>query len=379
MTNHYFLGGTSAAGFQTRFQEVIREPGYFTYILKGGPGTGKSTLMKRLASYFSEGTIDAYRCSSDLHSLDAVVLHEKKVIIVDGTAPHIFQPEVPGVAQTLVDLGAHWDQTKLVQEEMGIRRCLQENARYHRRARSFVTALTAVKGSIYEQAFDRLQHQALARAFPDLLDTLLKEVPGEASGKASGKIGTVSYRQLSAITTEGYYSQKPPKGTRQFWIYDPWYGAGIQILTQLREAVSALGYDVQISDCVLFPTHQLEHLSIPSLNCRFSLISSMDQLTAAASENPPVQDERPVSEASVSKNKNSGPPLDCRKFYDLGEEESALWRAAALAISLEKEAADSIRKALEIHDQLEAFYIGALDFEALDGVAEKLIHEIRRR
>lgn len=44
----YFLGGTSPSGFQSKFLEQIKAPGFYTYILKGGPGTGKSTLMKKL-------------------------------------------------------------------------------------------------------------------------------------------------------------------------------------------------------------------------------------------------------------------------------------------------------------------------------------------
>ena len=43
----YFLGGTSPSGFQSKFLEQIKAPGFYTYILKGGPGTGKSTLMKK--------------------------------------------------------------------------------------------------------------------------------------------------------------------------------------------------------------------------------------------------------------------------------------------------------------------------------------------
>ena len=51
-TKVYFLGGTSPTGFRSKFIEQIKKPGYYTYILKGGPGTGKSTLMKKVAEAF---------------------------------------------------------------------------------------------------------------------------------------------------------------------------------------------------------------------------------------------------------------------------------------------------------------------------------------
>ena len=52
MQNTYFLGGASPEGFATSFYAAHRE--YFGYFLKGGPGTGKSTLMKRIAAAFPE-------------------------------------------------------------------------------------------------------------------------------------------------------------------------------------------------------------------------------------------------------------------------------------------------------------------------------------
>ena len=64
----YFLGANSPGGFYSLYDQLI-DPAEAdaVFILKGGPGCGKSTLMKRL---------------------DAILLPEKKTAIVDGTAPH---------------------------------------------------------------------------------------------------------------------------------------------------------------------------------------------------------------------------------------------------------------------------------------------------
>ena len=50
MNNTFFLGSSGPSGFKTDFGKIINKPEYYTYILKGGPGTGKSTLMKKIAS-----------------------------------------------------------------------------------------------------------------------------------------------------------------------------------------------------------------------------------------------------------------------------------------------------------------------------------------
>lgn len=86
----FFLGeGSIYGGYDTAFPQEMEKQGIFTYILKGGPGCGKSTLMRQIAEVFCDREpVERYFCSSDPHSLDAVVLTKSKVAIVDGTAPH---------------------------------------------------------------------------------------------------------------------------------------------------------------------------------------------------------------------------------------------------------------------------------------------------
>ena len=49
----FFLGSNTARGFRSYFEQLLGpNSGYRLFILKGGPGTGKSSLMKKLASAF---------------------------------------------------------------------------------------------------------------------------------------------------------------------------------------------------------------------------------------------------------------------------------------------------------------------------------------
>lgn len=87
----YFLGANSPAGFYSLYDQLI-DPAEAdaVFILKGGPGCGKSTLMKRVAAAAEERglQVEYIRCSGAPDSLDAILLPEKKTAIVDGTAPH---------------------------------------------------------------------------------------------------------------------------------------------------------------------------------------------------------------------------------------------------------------------------------------------------
>ena len=70
----FFLGCPTQDGFVTNIHSLIASEGYFTYIIKGGPGTGKSSLMKLSASSLKElDKPELYFCSSDPGSLDAVI------------------------------------------------------------------------------------------------------------------------------------------------------------------------------------------------------------------------------------------------------------------------------------------------------------------
>ena len=87
----YFLGANAPTGFYSLYPELIRpERARAVYILKGGPGCGKSSLMRRVAQAMEEkgASVEYIACSGDPDSLDAVVFPALNTAIVDGTAPH---------------------------------------------------------------------------------------------------------------------------------------------------------------------------------------------------------------------------------------------------------------------------------------------------
>ena len=86
----YFLGANSPSGFYSLYDQLISpEEARAVYILKGGPGCGKSTLMRKIAARAEESGLETeyILCSGDPDSLDAVLLPELGVALVDGTAP----------------------------------------------------------------------------------------------------------------------------------------------------------------------------------------------------------------------------------------------------------------------------------------------------
>ena len=87
----YFLGANCGSGFYSLYGQLIDlETARRVYILKGGPGCGKSTLMKMVGKTLEEAGARAeyILCSGDPDSLDGVVFPELGAALVDGTAPH---------------------------------------------------------------------------------------------------------------------------------------------------------------------------------------------------------------------------------------------------------------------------------------------------
>ena len=72
----YFLGANAPSGFYSLYSHLLPpEQARGIYILKGGPGCGKSTLMRKVAQLVSQQgeAVEYILCSGDPGSLDAVI------------------------------------------------------------------------------------------------------------------------------------------------------------------------------------------------------------------------------------------------------------------------------------------------------------------
>ena len=111
-TTHFFLGANSGRGFQNLFGEFCApENHYDLLVLKGGPGAGKSTMMRRIGQAMEEHgeQVEYLYCSGDPKSLDGVHIPRIRTAVVDGTSPHVIEPQYPAAADRYVNLGEFYD------------------------------------------------------------------------------------------------------------------------------------------------------------------------------------------------------------------------------------------------------------------------------
>lgn len=87
----FYLGANAPSGFYSLYDQLIDpDQAQDVMILKGGPGCGKSSLMRKVGTAMEEQclAVEYIQCSGDPDSLDAVIIPTLATAIVDGTAPH---------------------------------------------------------------------------------------------------------------------------------------------------------------------------------------------------------------------------------------------------------------------------------------------------
>lgn len=110
-----FAASNSAKGFRSYYGDIFDGKRFERlYIIKGGPGTGKSSFMRSVARYAEEKgySVERYMCSSDPESVDGAIIGGR-VAMIDGTAPHTADTEVAGARDEIINLGEFWDSEAL--------------------------------------------------------------------------------------------------------------------------------------------------------------------------------------------------------------------------------------------------------------------------
>lgn len=354
MSEVYFLGAMTSNGFSTEFGKVIAEDGMFTYILKGGAGTGKSSLMKKAANYFEKTQhVERYYCSSDPASLDAVVFKGSKAAIVDGTSPHVFDPLIPGVNQKIINLGDYWNEELLKENGAMISEVTAANKSMLARAKRFTGAVSNIYSDTYQIGSDCISAEKL--------DSFIERFKKKILGRKGSGTGAKKFRQLTALTEYGIYSLTETLNDYfdVYYMADDYYAVSNYLISVLADEAAVRDYDVIICPCQMFNNTAYEHMLIPELGIALINGSSVTDFDTT-----------------------TGKHLNLTRFYDkklISERRVRLKMNKAACKDLTEEAVRTIKTAKEIHDEIEKYYISAMDFDKLNSAADKIIREIESR
>ena len=353
----FFLGANTPGGFYSLFDELYDPAaGWRLYIIKGGPGTGKSTLMKRVAARADREGLYCERifCSSDPRSLDGVIIPSLRVSVADGTAPHVLEPKYPGVSETILDLGRYRNDDRLRENAGEILRLTDENKKKHAECAGFLNAAASAGKDMMKLAAGALDLEKLESFISHLCERIF--------GAQSGGKGSVRRRFLSAVTPEGvtvFYGTAEALAERMVVLEDDiGFGAGVITDAVCAYAASA-GYTVIKCLCPLSPDAGCDHLLIPEL--------SLGVFTSNRFHPFRYEGVRSVQ---------------CARFFsknELHSHKNRLSFTRKAQNEMVAEAVSRLKDAKRLHDELEAYYIDAMDFDAVSEAAQKLTASIFER
>lgn len=348
----FFLGANSPAGFYSLYDQMLpaREARRI-FLLKGGAGCGKSTLMKRVSAALEEKgePVEYIHCSGDPDSLDAVVFPRLKAAIVDATAPHVVEPKLPGVVESYVNLGRFYDHAALANKRKEIAAATKGYQSHYKRAyRCFTAAAQLCEDNRSLLLTPALEAKELKRA---------RGILSREAKKTGQQPGQAVQRFLGAISCQGpscLFETADALCHRVYELRDN-YGLGAGMLTTLAAGCMSAGYDVILCPSPLFPD-RAEHLLVPDLSLAF--------VTSTSALPYPGKPYRRIRMDAMADTEQ------LRKY------KSRLKFARKVQSALLDEGIGSLAQAKAEHDELEKLYNPHVDFEGVYAQAEEITKEL---
>jgi len=258
---NYFAGGNTARGFHSLYDSNLQGLNRL-FILKGGPGTGKSSLMKKIGHDWLEKGFDIefLHCSSDSQSIDGVIIPKLKAGIVDGTAPHVIEPKAPGAVEEYVNLGDAWDSGKLQAHKKEIVQLTGQISGAFNMAYSLFAEALRIHDEWEEFYIENMDFQKANQFTREWIEKLFGERQGTGKGRvhdrflgAATPIGAVDYVPNLTETVEKRYFIKGRPGSGKS-----------TMLKKLAAEAHSRGFDVEVYHCGFDP-HSLDMVIVREL------------------------------------------------------------------------------------------------------------------
>ncbi|MDD2362315.1 MAG: hypothetical protein PHH84_05085 [Oscillospiraceae bacterium] len=264
----FFIGVNSSGGF-TGFTDDLYEieEGWKAFLIKGGPGSGKSELLKRVYRHVTAYGQEAYAfiCALNPNSFDGLVFPDIKVCVLDANAPHVIEPKCWGAVEQIVNLSTCINPTFIRERRAEI---IEANRTYNildKRYRKFIGAAANLLGDSRRIAFECTDTTKIQRN--------AARIAAREFGPRSELQGKESRRFISAVTSEGLMTFQETIQSMCPRIYSVEDEQGVSsrlLIDELRKRALDNGHDVISCYCPLFPKEKPEHLLIPEIGIGFT-------------------------------------------------------------------------------------------------------------
>jgi len=341
---NYFLGANSPEGFASLYEGFSGWPMDRLFILKGGPGCGKSTFMRRIAraAHVAGCSAELVTCSGDPGSLDAVYLPEPRVGFVDGTSPHVVEPRLPGAVESYVNLGAFYDADALSERRETIARLTDAYKAEYARAYALIAGAEAVRRTAPAPVTPEDSARALRRA---------QGIAARELGRTAQKGGPARRVFLSALTCRGpvVFWDTVSALAGRVYVLENEFGLAPAAAELIASCAERKGYETIRCQDPAAPEKTL-HVILPELS--LAVVSE-----AKDAPYPGEVFRRLRLDAIPDRARVAAVRRDARA-------------AAKLGAALDSAAVGALADAKALHDELEAVYNPHVDFDGVLSLAD---------
>lgn len=349
-----FLASNTMDGFVSHFDDFHNSRnGWYNYIIKGGPGTGKSTAMKNIAKKLDSlgENVIVGPCSSDPDSLDAVILPKHKIIVTDGTAPHVLEPKFVGACDKIVNFGDAFNFDKLYNDRHKIIEISDKISTLYSRIYKY----TKVLGTLYSD-IEKLSEKSVdyCGAKNQAMKLCKKYIP------LNDKKGTSQGCFLSALTHKGYitfFGTVEKSADKVIALCDEYGVVSDIFINEIIKSLNKSGYDYYVAYNPLKP-QKAEHIIVPQLKLAFVTKSRLFDYDLPCKK---IHLKRFIDLSVLSENKEK-----------INFNRHAISKITEKTVFIMKEAKKE-------HDSLESLYSPAVDFSKIDKITEDTFKSIKKR
>ena len=288
MQEKYFAASNSADGFKNYFGDIFKRAD-FIYIIKGGPGTGKSSFMLKQAQMSEERgeRVEYYYCSSDPTSIDGIFVRgkDRTVAIIDGTSPHVSEPKYPGAYDEIINLGEFWNRELLIKQKNEIVALSDRKSAEYKNAYTFLRSvgnLCAVNDSLVSEA---VEFEKMSAA----VSRILSHIPEMERGEA-----TFIPAITDSISMNGRvrFNTFEARAKKLYFVADA-YGVGRMFLDCVVSLLQSFCITARVSYDPVCPCH-VDGIYIEDKDVAFVLCDGSDDILRVENEDDQTHTDQPT-------------------------------------------------------------------------------------
>jgi len=354
---HYFANGNTAVGAYSLYESAFQGMRHI-FILTGGPGTGKSTIIGHIARNMLENGRDVqlFHSPDDSDTLDGLIVTALRLAVVDGNACKQGLPESSKALIKYVDLGKAVDKRQLSADKERLfllERKVKET--YDQAYDTFARAL---------RIHDEWETYYIGNIVADEADRIAGELTESLLGdRRFSKRAAIRHLFLGAATPRGAVDFIPnltSDANRRIFVKGRPGSGKSTMLKKLAAAAEERGIDVEVFHCGFDPG-SLDMLIFPELGAAiFDSTAPHEHFPERAGDETVDMYERAILPGTDEKYAEPLAGIQARYKQTM------------------REATAYLAKAKEQYDQIRNIYTSATNFAIVEKMRQQLQEDIER-